>query len=429
MSFIQSTKTNYFPSSLRQSTKLPGWVRSNGPYVWANDGVRYLDCTSGFGVSLFGHSHPKIAEAISEQLKTLSHAISSIYPHVYEHDALYGIAKHSPINDPSIVLTSSGSEAVEVALKIAYLATGNPIVAFLDGAYHGQSLGVLRVNGQVSLRTPLEDVIGNNSFCIPFPSPVNLYGKSDYIEGCISLRDKPGAIIVEPMQNPAGYRLLPKDFCIQLSNYCKKNNVLLISDEIFTGFGRSGFWSLSQEIGLDADIYCFGKAITGGVPAGLCLGAKELFSTLATNSGIPLHSPTFLGSPIICSAIKSAVKVLEYEDIPKRSMEVGGNIRDVLACELKDSPIIAEIRGIGCAIAIQFVNTAPNYSGSTIALMAVEKLRTHRIFALNSGFPAGDVLSITPPAIIDEKEVSLIISSVLAVHFELLKEVKGEYYG
>ena len=423
------TNSSYFPSVLRQSSDLPVWVSANGAYVSTKDGERFLDCTSGFGVTLFGHAHPKIVDAVCNQIRKLPHAISSVYPHVYEDSALSKIARHAPIANPSIVLTSSGSEAVEVALKAAFLFTGKAGVGFLEGAYHGQSIGALRVNGLSGLRVPLTQLIQGNDFLIPFPKD-NLR-RTEPLEALSDILKTPagkkslGAVIVEPMQNPAGYRMLSSEFCVELTELCRDNDLLLISDEIFTGFGRSGHWNLSEKLGLKPDIYCYGKAMTGGIPAGACVGSRNIISTLATDSGIPLHSPTFLGSPIICAAVAASISILEEENIPERSRVQGAHIRSRIDSELTDSPIVTDVRGAGCAIAIQFSDFNGDGIGRRSAIRSAKKLREYGILAINSGFPSGDVLALTPSATLKDVEVEEIVEAVLEIHSELSNEFRG----
>lgn len=420
-------KSPYFPSALRQSSDNPVWVSAQGAYVQTQDGQRFLDCTSGFGVCTFGHAHPQIIEAVCKQVKLLPHAIPSIFPHAYEHEALSSVARHSPVKDPSVILTSSGSEAVEVALKIAFLATGKDGIAFLDGAYHGQSLGSLRVNGLHSLRAPLEKLIPKNHFILPFPRDINSYKEtlnslSSILDSKIS-KGNIGAVIVEPMQNPAGYRSLPAEFCVELSSLCKKNNLLLIADEIFTGFGRCGHWCLSEVLGLNADIYCFGKSLTGGIPAGACVSSRDLMSNIATEGGIPLHSPTFLGNPIICAAVSSSINVLEKKNVPERSLIVGSAIKNRLSAKLHDSPLVTDVRGRGCAIAIHFTKSTSTSIGINNAIKAARYLLSHNILAINSGFPEGNVLALTPSALITDDEIDNIVESFLSVHSKLLQEI------
>lgn len=214
MHFINFEESPYFPTALRQGTGRKAWASASGSYVWTSDGHRFLDCTSGFGVSLFGHANTYVAKAISKQAINLPHAISSVYPHIFENDVLSKIARHSPISDTSVILTSSGSEAVEVALKVAFLATGRKNVAYLDAAYHGQSLGVLRVNGQKSVRHPLEKIIPDSSICIPYEYSDDMWRVAfKLLSEAISvskLEDRLGAVIVEPMQNPAGIQNTPR---------------------------------------------------------------------------------------------------------------------------------------------------------------------------------------------------------------------------
>jgi 4-aminobutyrate aminotransferase len=287
-------------------------------------------------------------------------------------------------------------------------------------------LGALRVNGLSSLRDPIAKLIPNNSLCIPFPNTQTdteiVISMLNEIINSENDTDNIGAVIIEPMQNPAGYRMLSSEFCSALSTICKNNNVLLISDEVFTGFGRTGYWCLSEQIGLESDIYCFGKCITGGIPAGACVASKDLFKNLSNKEGIPLHSSTFFNSPIICTAIATSIQILESEDIPTRSQQVGEVIINSLATELRNSQIIKNVHGKGCAIAIQFTDNIENLTGNQLAKRAVSKLYSKGILTINSGFPNGDILALMPVATITEKEINRIIESVITVHQEILNE-------
>ena len=245
---------------------------------------RLLDLTSGFGVAALGYSCAPVAEAVHHQMLTCSHAIPSLIGYSGEEEAAELIVSHTDIADGQALLTTSGAEAIEVARKVAYLATGKPDIVVLAGAYHGQSLGALPLTGHRALRGPLEGILGRPALVLPTPPyrTADDSGSEWGIDRCVELLELwvdsldhgnclIGSVLVEPMQNFAGYRFFGPAFGAAISAACHRRGIILIVDEIFTGFGRTGEWTLSAAAGYTPDILCVGKALTGGVPGGACV--------------------------------------------------------------------------------------------------------------------------------------------------------------
>lgn len=226
-------------------------VQAAGEMLYDSKGLEYIDLTSGFGVAALGYSNAIIHKAISDQYTKLSHGIPSLIRYENDDLACVKIAQCLGFEDAGVVLTTGGAEAVEVAVKASYLRTNKKGVAILSGAYHGQSIGVLGMIDQDTLTAPFGETIpAVSKLIIPYPKRNNCFdikeseNKSiDYLEKILKSGEVEGGIgtiIVEPIQNLAGYRECSSRFLSKISDVCRKHNVTVIADEIFTGFGRCG---------------------------------------------------------------------------------------------------------------------------------------------------------------------------------------------
>lgn len=261
---------------------------AEGSYLISSDGRRILDLTCGFGVAALGYGNKTIADAIYRQMSTLSHAVPSIFRYVGEEDALEALCSRTGFQ--SGLLTTSGSEAVEIAIKIALLKTRRPGVVVLNRGYHGQSIATSLFSGQRQIASAFDSLANVRVAVLPTPEPLSLLEEeapeSAEASQCISFLEEllkgasVGAVVVEPMQNLGGYRRFSADFGGRVSQLCQEHGALLIVDEIFTGSGRTGHWLLSHSVGYRPDIVCVGKACTGGVPGGACLTASDLLGPL-----------------------------------------------------------------------------------------------------------------------------------------------------
>lgn len=399
-------------------------LRATGTKLYDVSGTEFLDLTSGFGVAALGYSNPQIVDAVSGRLKTIGHAIPSLI--AFENDSVAGdeIAAVTGFRDAGVVLTTSGAEAIEVALKAAFLTTGRPGVVVMSGAFHGQSIGTLRANAHRSLAAPLAGIVPDRANVLPYPEPDTLTSPSSPAiaqslqlleswlfsqeHGCQSI----GSLLIEPMQNLAGYRTFDLSFTTRLMELCRRAGVLVIADEIFTGFGRCGEWTISKCIGLDPDIVCVGKALTGGVPGGACVADRRFLGSLFPKSGPPLHAPTFYNSPIVSAAIAATIRCIREDKLLERAKSIGKAIQSRLAPHVGKVAGFRGVRGIGAAQALVFEGVDGVGTASDLVLRVTEDLLRRGVLALNSGFPRGDVVTICPPLVITDDELSFALAAV-----------------
>lgn len=394
-----------------------------GSTLTTADGRAIIDMTSGFGVAALGYGNERVALALEGQYRKLSHAIPSVIEFDGQALAANTIAARVGRHEDGVVLTTSGSEAVEVAMKAAAVKTGGRRFISISGAYHGQSIGALRVIGQRSVAGPLRALVGDLPDIVPFPTDdgeVCLDGGLWSLElvhhllasDSFSERDLAG-VIVEPMQNQAGYRTLPRSFCEGLTALCHEFRVPLIADEVFTGFGRCGAWSLSPLVGLEPDLVTFGKAMTGGVPGGACVGDRDLIDGLYPADGFPLHAPTFYNSPIVCAAVGAAIEEIEERQLVVRAQTIEQEIRASLA-DVTGNDHQFRLRGQGAAVALvaspELLSRRPNVIDEFIT-SALEQ----DVLVLNSGFPWNNTISLSPPLSTTSEELAVATAVIRAV--------------
>jgi 4-aminobutyrate aminotransferase/(S)-3-amino-2-methylpropionate transaminase len=394
------------------------WERASGANLWDVDGNRFVDLTAAFGVANVGHAHPRVVAAVSTQASSLMHGMGDVHPPRVKVEllerllALYpsGLQAEEATNQrgrasagepaesrshsgPShpvrAVLSSSGSDAVETALKTALLATGRAGVLAFEGAYHGLSLGALDCTWREDFREPFRARL-------PQATRFARYGDlTDVLRIAQAHGDEIGAILVEPIQGRGGERVPPPGFLSDLRRLCDERGWLLIADEIYTGFGRTGAVFACDHEGVVPDLLCVGKGLASGMPISACLGRHEVFDVWPTSQGEALHTQTFLGHPVSCAAALASLDVLESLDLVDRSRELGKEVVERLSKQLEGCRTVREVRGRGLMIGVECESPA-------VSLEATRHLLESGYVLLPSG-DEGRVLSLTPPLVIDER--------------------------
>jgi 4-aminobutyrate aminotransferase len=273
--------------------------------VWDVDGKRYIDFVGGIGVLNLGHCHPKIVAAICEQAQRMTHYAFNAAPHVPYQQFIERLAAFIPVSYPvSGMLTNSGAEAAENALKIVRGHTGKSAVIAFDGAFHGRTLATLNLNGKVAPYKQKVGVLPGPVFHLPYPSAdngVTLAEALKAMERLFSVEidiDEAACFIVEPVQGEGGFLALDIEFAQALRKLCDDKGIVLIIDEIQSGFGRTGERFAFSRLGIEPDLLLLGKSIAGGVPLGAVVGRKQLMDTLP-KGGL---GGTYSGNPIACAA-------------------------------------------------------------------------------------------------------------------------------
>ncbi len=377
------------------------WERAAGANVWDVDGNRFVDLGAGFGVAVAGHNHPDIVRAIGDQASQLLHAMGDIHPPRVKVELLERLCAIYPGGAPARgVLMSSGSDAIETALKTSLLATGRAGVIAFEGGYHGLSLGALDTTWRRDFREP---------FAARLPAATRFARYGD-VESVAEVAEGPGppvgAVLVEPVQGRGGERIPPSGFLSGLRRLCDERGWLLIADEIYTGFGRTGRWFGCDHESVIPDLLCAGKGMTSGMPLSVCLGRAEVMQAWPVSNGEALHTQTFLGHPLCCRAALACLDVLEGEKLVERSATLGGRALDWLREGFARHPSVKTVRGRGLMIGVECG------SGEVAGRAQVEALR-QGVIVLPSG-PAGEVISITPPLTIDSETFRKALATLAA---------------
>jgi len=366
---------------------------SEGCYVTGTDGVRYLDCLGGPGVFTMGHRHPKIVEAVQAQAGRMPLG-SHFFLDPITAELAERIAQITPGELQYTFFGNSGAEAVEGALKMARGYTKRPHYVAAEGAFHGKTYGALSASGREAYKTPFRPLMEGFTH-VPF-------GDADALAAAVD--EQTAAVILEPIQCEAGIRVPPDGYLRAAREICDQHGALLILDEIQTGLGRTGkMWACDWD-GIAPDLMTIGKAIGGGVmPLAAFVARPAIWEVFAENPYI--HSSTFGGNPLACTAGLKALEVLEEEGLAAKAQERGEQLlagAQQLGAEFGD--IIKEVRGRGLLVGIEFVNS--DVGGLVIAAMFQYKIIA--AFAINNP----EVLRLEPPAVITEQEVDYVIDSL-----------------
>jgi len=383
------------------------WDRAHGVNVWDVDGNRFVDLSGAFGVANVGHAHPEVATAIAAQAGQLLHGMGDVHPPAVKVELLEALCTRFPGDEPARgILLSSGSDAVEAALKTAQLATGHPGVIAFEGGYHGLSLGALDATWREDFRDPFQARLpGRTGFA--------RYGDADDI---LRVRDELaragveiGAVLVEPIQGRGGERVPAPGFLAALRDHCAREGWLLVLDEIYTGFGRTGRWFACQHEDVTPDLLCVGKGLSSGMPIAACLGRQEVMDSWPLSTGEALHTQTFLGHPASCAAALASIRVLEAEGLVEHSERAGAEALEHMATVTRGSARVREVRGRGLMLGIECA--APDH-----ALAACQRTLEGGFIVLPSG-QGGRVVSLTPPLCIP--------TSLLRKGIEVIAEAIG----
>jgi len=376
------------------------WERAAGCFVWDADGHKYLDLTSAFGVASLGHNHPAILRAITQQSKKLWHGMGDVHPSRIKVELLEELARLAPGRLSKTILSSSGAEAVESALKTAYIATGKAGVLAFDGGYHGLTYGALAATHRNDFRKSFKGQM--RRFVIHSPYPDSLRGPTEVqclerVEKNLSGRHAIGAILVEPMQARGGIRIPKPFFLRELQKLARRYGALLIADEIYTGFGRTGKPFGVDHSGVVPDLMCLGKAMANGYPISACIGTPEVMNAWPESDGEAIHTSTFLGNPLGCAMALASIQTFNRLKVWQKAASLGTFWLEHLRQSLRECESVAEIRGLGFMIGIELTDQR--------AGAVIQKALREGLLLLSAG-QKRNVLSITPPLTLSKTQLA-----------------------
>jgi len=364
--------------------------RGEGAWLFTADGERYLDFTSGVAVNALGHAHPRLVSALEEQARKVWH-VSNLY-RIPEGERLADRLCEATFAD-TVFFQNSGAEAIECAIKMArkyQSISGKPeryrIITF-EGAFHGRTLAALAATG-------------NKKYLDGFGPPVDgfdqvPFGDLDAVKKAIG--PATGAILVEPIQGEGGVRVPPSSFLRGLRALCDQHGLLLIFDEIQTGFARTGDLFVYQRVGVKPDIMTIAKALGGGFPVGACLATAEAGKGMTAGT----HGSTFGGNPLAMAVGNAVLDVMLAPGFIQHVRDIGLLFKQRLA-EIKDrhSAVVAEVRGEGLLIGLRMVPPVSEM---------VDELRNEKMITVAAG---DNVVRLLPPLIIGEAEVAEAIACI-----------------
>ena len=397
------------------------WERARGVHVWDADGRKYLDLTAAFGVAAAGHANPRVVRAGQLQMGKLLHAMGDVHPHAMKallarelSRLTFGRWRFSKSNRGKVIFCNSGFEAVEAALKTAMLATNRRGVVAFEGAYHGLGYGAMNATHREHFRGPFLAQLGGFAKFAAYPvTPKQLKHTTAQVRAL--LRDGGiGAILVEPVQARGGIQVPPTAFLPMLRRLCNQYGALLILDEIYTGFGRTGKWFACEHTRTPPDLICLGKALTGGFPLSACIGRADLMDAgWPVSGGEAIHTSTFLGHPVGCAMALAQIAEIRKHNLVPRSALLGKFLLRKLHASIKPSELKVSIRGLGLMAGVEIC--LPGGVPATLAALGIVRdlLRAGFIF-LPEG-PHANVISFTPPLTITRPQLARAVKALAGV--------------
>jgi acetylornithine/LysW-gamma-L-lysine aminotransferase len=361
-------------------------VRGKGARLFDDQGNEYIDCASNVGVSNIGHGHETVAKAMYEQYLTLGNCYSMFYNPVRARLA-EKLAEIAPGDLNQVFFCNSGAEANEAALKFARATTAKQeIVACMRG-FHGKTMGALAATWGPEYQKPFAPMLPGVKH-VPF-------NKFEKLEAAVS--EQTAAILLEPVQGEGGVRVGDREYFQKVRDLCDQRDILLIMDEVQTGFGRTGTMFACEQF-VAPDLLCLAKSLAGGLPMGAVLCSDRV------RVPVKSHTSTFGGNPTACAAALASIKVIEDQDLVENAKTMGNYFQE----ELRhiDSNKIREVRGLGLMIGVELKEKAGPY---------VQRLMEMGIIVLLAG---ATVIRLLPPLVVSKEEIDTVV--------EALKEVLSE---
>ncbi len=389
------------------------WERAEGTNVWDADGNRFLDLTAAFAVASLGHGHPKLVEAMEAQAERLLHGMGDVHPSPGKVELCKllsrGTFERWRLGTARTILCNSGFEAVEAALKTAFLHTGKPGVISFEGCYHGLGFGALGAGGFARFRDPFLAQLPGNGRTFPFPhlqAPKGSPGVGEVLAGVREAIEEGGvgAILVEPVQGRGGKRIARGRFLQGLRDICDGSGVVLVYDEIMTGLNRCGALFAADRLGVYPDLLCTGKALTGGFPLSACTGKESVMSAWPESTGEALHTSTFLGHPVGCAMAVESLRIHSDPGISARVRKTGARFRTLLEHLRSRCPRAGRVRGTGLMLGLEVIDPTTGAPDGTTAGEIMIRCLAKGLILLGEG-EAGHVLAFTPPFCLSEEEM------------------------
>lgn len=370
--------------------------------VWDVEGRRYIDFAAGIAVLNVGHRHPKVMAAVSKQLERFTHTSFQVSPYEQYVELCERLNKLAPFSSKAkTILVNSGAEAVENCMKIARAATGRSAVIAFSGSFHGRTIATTALTGKVA---PYKQNFGPllaDVFHVPFPVPSEDVSVDDSIKALHAVAkyqvdpSRVAAVIIEPVQGEGGFYQAPVELLKEIRKLCDAHGILMVVDEVQTGFARTGKMFAVEHSGVEPDLVAIAKAMGGGFPLAGVIGKAEIMDKLPVGG----LGSTYGGHPISCAAAIATLEVIEEERLVERANKVGAQIIDRLN-EIKksnDSLPIENIRGVGAMVAFDIVDaTDRSKPDKAVTQQVVKSALDKGLFLLTCGLHGNSIRLLTP---------------------------------
>ncbi|MBY6072059.1 4-aminobutyrate--2-oxoglutarate transaminase [Marinobacter salsuginis] len=390
--------------------------------LWDADGKRMIDFAGGIGVLNIGHRHPKVVEAVKAQLDKLMHTCQTVMPYegyVKLAEKLSGVV---PVRGHAkVMLANSGAEALENAMKIARAATGKTNVICFDGGYHGRTFYTMAMNGKAA---PYQTDFGpmpGTVYRAPYPVPYHGVSEDEALRGLkMAMKaDSPAhntaAIVIEPVLGEGGFYAAPTSFLKEIRKICDENDILMVVDEVQSGFGRTGKMFAIEHSGVEPDLMTMAKSMADGMPISAIVGTDKYMDASGPNS----LGGTYTGSPTACAAALAVFDVFKEEDILGKSQALGEKLKQRFSQWQEQFAHVDNVRNLGPMAAFELVESKESRTPKPELAAAVTKKAKEKGLILLSCGMYGNTLRFLMPVTIEDD----VLEEGLAIVEESLKEV------
>ncbi len=374
--------------------------RAENGEIWDVEGRRYIDFAGGIGVMNTGHRHPKITAAVRDQLERFTHVAFQVVPYALYVELAERLNALAPGSWPKkTLLLSTGAEAVENAVKIARAYTGRAGVVAFAGGFHGRTLLTLALTGKVAPYKVGFGPFPAEIYHAPFPVPfhgIDIEHSLRALKALFSSDIEPAriaAMIVEPVQGEGGFYVAPFEFLRELRRICDEHGILLVVDEIQSGFARTGKFFAIEHSGVEPDLIVTAKSLAGGLPLSAVVGKADAMDAVGPGG----LGGTYAGNPLACAAALAVLDVIREEGLLERSRSLGERIRVRLEGLAARLPSIGEVRGLGAMLALELVRDRDTREpASALAANAIAQARERGLILITCG-PFANVIRILVP--------------------------------
>ncbi|MBF7052105.1 4-aminobutyrate--2-oxoglutarate transaminase [Halomonas sp. KAO] len=400
-------------------------ARGENALLWDAEGNRIIDFAGGIGVLNLGHRHPKVVEAVKAQLDQLMHTCQTVISYAPYVKLAEKLCQLTPVRgEAKTMLVNSGAEALENAVKVARAATGRSGIICFDGSFHGRSFMTLAMTGKV---LPYKNDFGpmpGDVFRAPFPVPYHGISEEDSLKALKTVfktdiaPHRTAAIVIEPIQGEGGFYAASPSFLKALREICDEHGILLIVDEVQSGFARTGKLFALEHSGIEADIMTMAKSLADGMPLSAVVGTGSVMDASGPNS----LGGTYSGNPLACAAALAVIEAIEEEDILARSRTLGDKLAKRMAEWQQEFEAVDNPRNVGSMAAFELVaDKSSRTPAPELAAALCKKTKEKGLILLACGFWGNSIRFLMPITIEDE-----LLEEGLDIVEASLKELVGQ---